>query len=76
MSLKGNTSAPIGAWEVKLEIMTESPTDQPTDRQGHRKVSKKVLQGTILVLSNIISVNCYYGRTGGGRKNKTNNNNF
>ena len=56
MSLKGKTRGPIGAWEVKLEIMTESPTDQPTDRQGQRKVSKKVLQGTILVLSNIINV--------------------
>ena len=46
MSLKGNTSAPIGAWEVKLEIMTESPPDQLTDRQGQRKVSKKGLQET------------------------------
>ena len=29
--VKNKTSAPIGAWEVKLEIMTDRPTDQPTD---------------------------------------------
>ena len=26
------TSAPIGAWEVNLEIMTDQQTDQWTDR--------------------------------------------
>ena len=30
-------SAPIGVWEIKLEIMTM--TDRLTDRPGHRKVS-------------------------------------
>ena len=32
-------SAPIGAWEVKLEIMTDRQTDRqtnhPTDRRTH-----------------------------------------
>ena len=37
------TSGPIGAWEVKLEIMTDRPTpsnnrDRETDRPGHREV--------------------------------------
>ena len=32
-------SAPIEAWEVKLEIIHTKPTDRPTDRQGHREVS-------------------------------------
>ena len=31
------TSAPIGAWEVKLKIMTDQPTDQPTDRHDRRR---------------------------------------
>ena len=45
-------SAPISAWEVKLEIMTDRPypTNQPndkpsnqrTDRQGHREVSLSI----------------------------------
>ena len=30
---KDLTSAPIGALEVKLEIMTDKPIDQPTNRQ-------------------------------------------
>ena len=29
--LTKETSAPIVAWEVKLEIMTDRPTDQSTD---------------------------------------------
>ena len=33
-------SAPIGEWEVKLEIMTDRPTDGPTiDRPVHWQVS-------------------------------------
>ena len=40
------TSAPIGAWEVKLEIMTDRPTHRPTDRhtdmRGYREVSLPV----------------------------------
>ena len=32
--LKAN--APIEAWEVKLEIMTDRPTDQQTNRQTDR----------------------------------------
>ena len=31
------TSAPIGAWEVKLEIMTDRQTNQSTDR--HEELS-------------------------------------
>ena len=31
-------SASIGAWEVKLEIMTYGPTDRQTDILGHREV--------------------------------------
>ena len=26
-------NSPIGAWEVKLEIMTDKKTNQPTDRR-------------------------------------------
>ena len=26
------TSAPIGAWEGKIEITTDQPTNQPTER--------------------------------------------
>ena len=35
------TSAPVGAWEVKLEILTDKQTDQPTtpDIQGQREVT-------------------------------------
>ena len=36
------TSAPIGAFEDKLEIMADTPPDRPTDRltdkRGHREV--------------------------------------
>ena len=32
------TSAPIGARAVKLEIMTDRSSDRQTDRQGHREV--------------------------------------
>ena len=41
----GKTSAPIGAWEVKLQIMTDQPTVQPTvtDRPGHREVSLPII---------------------------------
>ena len=28
---KKTISSPIGAWEAKLEIMTDQPTDRPTD---------------------------------------------
>ena len=31
---KGKTIGLVGAWEVKLEIITESPTDQPNNRRG------------------------------------------
>ena len=34
MRIHRETSAPIEAWEVKLEIMTDRPTDQPTNRYG------------------------------------------
>ena len=33
---KDLTSAPIGALEVKLEIMTDKPIDQPSNRQTDR----------------------------------------
>ena len=36
-SKQTRTSAPIGAWKVKPESMTDRPTDQPTKRptDGH-----------------------------------------
>ena len=53
------TSAPIGAWEVKLEIMTDRPTHRPTDRhtdmRGYREVSLPVrytLKNTSLIQKN------------------------
>ena len=40
---KKKTTARIGAWEVKLEILNDPPTHRPTDRQtdmrGNREVS-------------------------------------
>ena len=36
--INNKTSAPIGAWEVKLEIMkTNRPTDRHTDSRDHRE---------------------------------------
>ena len=40
---QNSSSAPKGAWEVKLEIRTDRQTDRVTDRQttdmrGHREV--------------------------------------
>ena len=34
-------SAPIEAWEVKLEITTNRPTDQQTDRQTDRQAHRE-----------------------------------
>ena len=31
-------SAPIGAWEVKLEFITDRQTDKPTGRQTDMRV--------------------------------------
>ena len=44
IAMYSETSAPIGAWEVNLEIMTDKPTDL-TDRQTGSKgsfISKKI----------------------------------
>ena len=38
----GKTSAPIGTWDVILEIMTEQRTDRPTDRPTDMRVHRKV----------------------------------
>ena len=37
------TSPPIGAWEVKLEIMTNRPTNRQTDMRDHREVSLPII---------------------------------
>ena len=39
---KCNTSAPIRALKVKLEIMTDHQTDQGTDRQTDMRASREV----------------------------------
>ena len=45
------TSAPVGAWEVKLEILTDKRTDQPTHDAGHTRskgnYTSKVKHGCI-----------------------------
>ena len=37
-----------GAWEVKLEIMT----DRPSDRQGHREVLLPIRLKTVSIIDN------------------------
>ena len=36
------TNTPIGAWEVKLKIMTDRPANQPTDKQTDRRAHREV----------------------------------
>ena len=40
IAMYSETSAPIGAWEVNLEIMTDKPTDQPPNRPTDGLIGK------------------------------------
>ena len=53
------TSAPIEAWEVKLEIMTDRPTDQPTDTQTQGVIGKLTFQEEFIQNIYIINMSSY-----------------
>ena len=47
-------SARIGAWDVKLEIMTDRPTDESTDRYGEVSLSNLKM---LTINTNVTNIN-------------------